>query len=134
MISQTHWLVSRVRLPRWHESLYLLNEQCCHLSRGGSNSQLVCHTTANIRCWVLKHLHLSHSKQTFPQTTICLHAGFFLTQTKGQLQTCRDEQAFKASKQIQSTVSDNTVPRNRCPLVISYEYAVLHDKVSGFLT
>ncbi len=45
VISQTHWLVSRVRLAQWCESLYLLNEQCCHLSRGGSNSQLVCHTT-----------------------------------------------------------------------------------------
>ncbi len=30
---------------RWRESLALLNEQCCHLSRGGSNLQLVCHTT-----------------------------------------------------------------------------------------
>ena len=48
VISQTHWLVSRVRLPRWHESLYLLNEQCCHLSRRGSNSQLLCHTTVPV--------------------------------------------------------------------------------------
>ncbi len=45
VISQTISWVSRVRLARWHESLALLNEQCCHLSRGGSNSQLVCHTT-----------------------------------------------------------------------------------------
>ncbi len=36
VISQTHWLVSRVRLPRWHESLALLNAQCCHLASGSS--------------------------------------------------------------------------------------------------
>ena len=46
VISQTHWLVSQVRLAQWRESLALLNEQCCHLSRGGSNSRLVCHTTS----------------------------------------------------------------------------------------
>ncbi len=46
MISQIHGLVSQVRLPRWRESLYLLYVQCCHLSRGGSNLQLVCHTTS----------------------------------------------------------------------------------------
>ncbi len=45
VISQTHWLVSQVRLARWRESLALLNGQCCHLSRSGSNLQLVCHTT-----------------------------------------------------------------------------------------
>ncbi len=47
VISQTHWLVSRVRLARWRESLALLNVQWCHLESGGdgSNSQLVCHTT-----------------------------------------------------------------------------------------
>ncbi len=48
VISQTHWLVSRVRLPQWRESLALLNVQCCHLVSGasGSNiSRLVCHTT-----------------------------------------------------------------------------------------
>ncbi len=45
VISQTHWLVSQVRLARWRESLCLLYVQCCHLSSGGLNSQLVCHTT-----------------------------------------------------------------------------------------
>ncbi len=45
VISQTISWVSQVRLPRWRESLCLLNEQCCHLYCGGSNSQLVCHTT-----------------------------------------------------------------------------------------
>ncbi len=49
MISQTHGLVSQVRLPRWRESPCLLNEQCCHLYRGGSNLQLVCHTTLEVR-------------------------------------------------------------------------------------
>ena len=40
VISQTHWLVSRVRLARWRESLCLLNVRCCHLASGaggGSN-------------------------------------------------------------------------------------------------
>ncbi len=37
VISQTHWLVSRVRLARWRESLALLSTQWCHLTRGGSN-------------------------------------------------------------------------------------------------
>ncbi len=45
VISQTISWVSQVRLPRWRESLCLLNEQCCHLYLGGSNSQLVCHKT-----------------------------------------------------------------------------------------
>ncbi len=35
VISQTHWLVSQVRLARWRESLCLLYVQCCHLSGGG---------------------------------------------------------------------------------------------------
>ncbi len=35
VISQTHWLVSQVRLPRWRESLCLLYVQCCHLSGSG---------------------------------------------------------------------------------------------------
>ncbi len=36
VISQTHGLVSQVRLPRWRESLCLLYVQCCHLVSGGS--------------------------------------------------------------------------------------------------
>ncbi len=39
VISQTHWLVSRVRLPRWRKSLALLNVQCCHLESGGGGSK-----------------------------------------------------------------------------------------------
>ncbi len=35
VISQTQWLVSQVRLPRWCESLCLLYVQHCHLSGSG---------------------------------------------------------------------------------------------------
>ena len=37
MISQTRWLVSRVRLAQWCESLALLGTQWRHLTSGGSN-------------------------------------------------------------------------------------------------
>ncbi len=37
VISQTHWLVSWVRLPQWRECLAFLSTQWRHLTSGGSN-------------------------------------------------------------------------------------------------